>query len=398
MEAPITIIIASHQKAERDRLHKLLAGHHDVQVVGEAQNNQECLDMALRQRPQVLIIQENIPAQGGLHLVHQVSERSSDIGVILMLDSCTDEEVWHKMLQAGVQDFISHNTSDDRVVEMIRRVVRTRQASLTSSQSDEQVAKNRVIAVTAPRSGTGKTVIATNLAVALAKKHNMVALADLNIVGGDVAVLLDLVPQRTVADLLTNDAGVDEDMLESSMMPHGSGLHVLPAPVGGNYDSDGMSREVVQSVLRGMRNKYAITIADCGPANTEGTLAAMDFADIILVVVGNDLPRLRDAKQYLKSLVAGNYAKERIRVVVNRSGVGRVISEKEVAVLLEFPLAAYLANDNELVSGSVNMGQPFVVTAPNNSLSREVVKLADALIPTVGAAAKKSKPFFGMFF
>lgn len=397
MEAPITIIIASYQMTERERLRKLLAGHHDVQVVGEASNDQECLNLASRQRPQVLMIQENIPTQGGLHLAQQITERSGDIGVILMLDNCTGEEMWHKMLHAGVRDFITRNTPDDRIVEAIRRLAASRKASVTPGPAEEEISKNRVITVTAPRSGTGKTMIATNLAVALAQKQDKVALLDLNLIGGDVAVLLDLVPQRTVADLMTSYAGVDEDVMESLMMKHRSGLYVLPAPVGGNYDSNGMSRSVVQNVLHFMRNRCAFTIADCGHPSSEGTLAAMDSSDIILVAVGNDLPRLRDAKQYLKNLVAGNYSKERIRVVVNRSGVGKAINEKEAESLLEFPVAAYLSNDDGLVSESINMGQPFVVSSPHKPLSRELLKLADDLSAAAEVVPKKSKSIFGGF-
>jgi len=397
MEAPITIILASHQMTERERLRKLLAGQRDIQVVGEVQNDQECLALVLRQRPQVLIIQDDIPTQGGLNLARQIIEKSSDIGVILMMNHSTGEEIWHKMLQSGVHDFISRNTADDRVVEMIHHVAAARQTATTNSAAEEQISKNRIIAVTAPRNGTGKTVIATNLAVTLAKKQDKVMLLDLNLVNGDVAVLLDLVPQRTMVDLMTSYAGVDDDMMESLTVLHRSGLYVLPAPVGANYDSTGLSRSVVQHVLQFIRNKYIFTIADCGQPSSEGTLAAMDSADIILVVVGNDLPRLRDAKQYLKNLVDGNYSKERIRVVVNRSGIGKAINEKEAESLLEFPVTAHLSNDDELVSESVNMGQPFVVASPNKPLSRELLKLADNLSDVVEVVPKKSKSIFGMF-
>jgi len=396
MATPITIIIASNLMTERERLRKQLAGHHDVQVVGEAQNDQECLDLALRQRPRVLLIQEDLPAGGGLPLAQQIADRASEIGIILMLTHAVNEELLHKLLHAGVRGFIARTTTDELVVEEIRRLAGARRAAATLSPVEAARSQNQVITVVAPRGGTGKTVIATNLAVALARKQAKVSLLDLNLIGGDVAVLLDLVPHRTVADLMTSYAGIDEDVMESLMMRHDSGVDVLPAPIEGNFDSNRLSRAVVQNVLQFMRHQYAFTIADCGHPSFEGTLAAMDSSDIILVVVGNDLPRLRDAKQYLKKLIAANYAKERIRVVVNRSGGGQTIDRKEVESILELP-AAHLSNDNELVEGSVNMGQPFVVAAPHKPLSRELLKLADDLAPPAGAAPKKAKLIFGMF-
>ena len=397
MAAPITIIIACTQVTERERLRKQLAIHRDIQVVGEAQTDQECLELALRQRPRVLLIQEDIRTQGGLQLAQQITEKSSDIGIILMLTHTLGEELSRKMLYAGVRGFITRNTTDDSVVGEIRRLAAARRAVTTASAVEATISKNRVIAVVAPRGGTGKTVIATNLAVALAKKQDKVSLLDLNLIGGDVAVLLDLVPQRTVADLMTSYAGIDEDVMESLMMRHHSGVYVLPAPIDGNFDSNRLSRSVVQNVLQFMRNQYTCTIADCGHPSFEGTLAAMDSADIILVVVGNDLPRLRDAKQYMNKLITANYSKERIRVIVNRSGGGKAITRKEVETILEFPVAAHLSNDGELVCESLNIGQPFVASAPHKPLSRELVRLADDLAPSDGVVPKKARLLFGMF-
>lgn len=181
------------------------------------------------------------------------------------------------------------------------------------------------------------------------------------------------------------------------MMRHRSGLYVLPAPIDGRFDSNRLSRSVVQNVLQFMRNQYTCTIADCGHPSFEGTLAAMDSADIILVVAGNDLPRLRDTKQYMNKLIAANYSKERIRVVVNRSGGGKAITKREVESILEFPVAAHLSNDGELVCESLNIGQPFVTSSPHKPLSREFVKLADDLAPTERVVSKKARLLFGMF-
>ena len=72
---------------------------------------------------------------------------------------------------------------------------------------------------------------------------------------------------------------------------------------------------MVQSILEALREHYEYTIVDTGYANLESTLAAMDYSDQILVVVGMDLPRLRDGKLYLKNLLAANYPKEKIRVI-----------------------------------------------------------------------------------
>jgi len=150
-----------------------------------------------------------------------------------------------------------------------------------------------------------------------------------------------------------------------------------------------LSRYMVQSIVEALREHYECTIIDTGYANLESTLAAMDYSDMILVVVGMDLPRLRDGKLYLKNLLAANYPKEKIRVVVNRASGSREISSGEVESILEFPIAAQLPNDEALVGSSVNLGQPFVMSSPSKPLSKAVIALAEDLSPAVASAGKK---------
>jgi len=222
-------------------------------------------------------------------------------------------------------------------------------------------------------------------------------LLDLNLIGGDVAVLLDLIPQRTLGDLMPTFVGIDDDVMDSVMVKHACGLRVVPAPLNGMYDSSLMSRPLVQNILRFLRMRCNYTVVDTGYPSLESTLAAMDASDIILVVVGNDLPRLRDGKQYLRNLIAANYPKERIRLIANRTGVTKEIPTKEIESILEFPVTAMLPNDDELVGMSVNLGQPFVLSSPNKSLSKILANLADSLSVAADANQKKRKSVFTLF-
>lgn len=58
------MLIANSQLAECERLRKQLADHSDIQVIAEVQNDLECIKAVLRQRPQVILIQEELPSAG----------------------------------------------------------------------------------------------------------------------------------------------------------------------------------------------------------------------------------------------------------------------------------------------------------------------------------------------
>lgn len=397
MDRVIKIIIADNEAGEREKLKSLLAGEADIQVVGEARDGKECLDMAVRQRPDIVLVKQDLPVISGLDAAEKITAEMPEIGVILILTGQEGEEVWHKMLRAGIKEFVTRPIAGDRLLEEVRKVTNlqakaaAKKAGTPAVPVEPEGPRRQIITVTGPRGGCGKTVIASNLAVALASASEKISLVDLNLWGGDVAMLLDLTPRRTLGDLLPGFGGIDYDVVDSVMVKHGSGVSVLAAPLMGTFDGTTLSRYMVQSILEALREHYECTIVDTGYANLESTLAAMDYADVILVVMGMDLPRLRDGKHYLKNLMAANYSKEKIRVVINRSSGSKEISPAEVESILEFPVAAQLPNDDALVSTSVNLGQPFVVSSPHKPVSRTLITLAESFTPGAEIAPAKKR-------
>ena len=397
----ITVIIAENELTEREKLKGQLANEQDIEVIGEARDGKECLELVKRHQPAVVIIKEDLPIVNGLTVAEQLSTEMPEVGVILILTGSEGQEVWHKMLRAGIKEFLTRPFPVDRLLEEVRKVhgiqskAAKRVTAVTPSTPVEpEGPKRRVITITGPRGGCGKTVIAANLAVALAGVSEKVALVDLNLWGGDVAMLLDVSPKRTLGDLLPGFGGIDYDVVDSVMSKHASGVSVLAAPLTGTFDGSTLSRYMVQSILEALRENYEYTVIDTGYANLESTLAAMDYSDLILVVVGMDLPRLRDGKLYLKNLLAANYPKEKIRVIVNRSTNSKEISASEVETILEFPVTTQIPSDDGLVGSSVNLGQAFVSSSPSKPVSKAILALAETVSPAAMSVKKRSGKWF----
>jgi pilus assembly protein CpaE len=397
----ITVIIAENELSEREKLKGQLANEQDIEVVGEARDGKECLELVKKHRPAVVLIKEDLPIVNGLTVAEQLSSEHPEVGVILILTGSEGQEVWHKMLRAGIKEFLTRPFPGDRLLEEVRKVYGIQSkaakrvtAAAPSAPVEPEGPKRRVITITGPRGGCGKTVIAANLAVALSDVSEKVALVDLNLWGGDVAMLLDVSPKRTLGDLLPGFGGIDYDVVDSVMSKHTSGVSVLAAPLTGTFDGSTLSRYMVQSILEALRENYEYTVIDTGYANLESTLAAMDYSDLILVVVGMDLPRLRDGKLYLKNLLAANYPKEKIRVIVNRSTNSKEISASEVETILEFPVTTQIPSDDGLVGSSVNLGQAFVSSSPNKPVSRAILALAETVSPMGSSVKKRSGKWF----
>ncbi len=392
----INVIIAENELSEREKLKSQLASEPDIQIVGEARDGKECFELVTRHRPDVVLIKEDLPVLNGLAAAEQITSEMPEVGVILILTGSEGQEVWHKMLRAGIKEFVTRPLAADRLLEEVRKVatIQSKAAKRAGIAAPAPAVaaegpKRQVVTVTGPRGGCGKTVIAANLAVALARTSEKIALVDLNLWGGDVAMLLDVTPKRTLGDLLPGFGGIDYDVVDSVMSKHSSGVSVLAAPLTGTFDGSTLSRYMVQSILEALREHYEYTVVDTGYANLESTLAAMDYSDLILVVVGMDLPRLRDGKLYLKNLLAANYPKEKIRVVVNRATSSKEISPSEVETILEFPVTTQIPSDDALVGSSVNLGQTFVSASPNKPVAKAILALAEAMSPSSVAVERK---------
>ena len=82
MEA-ITVIIAENELAEREKLKSLLANETDIQVIGEARDGRECVDLARRQRPTIALIKQDLPVINGLAAAEQISAEMPEVDTIV---------------------------------------------------------------------------------------------------------------------------------------------------------------------------------------------------------------------------------------------------------------------------------------------------------------------------
>ena len=158
----ITVIIAENELTEREKLKGQLANEQDIEVIGEARDGKECLELVKRHQPAVVIIKEDLPIVNGLTVAEQLSTEMPEVGVILILTGSEGQEVWHKMLRAGIKEFLARPFPVDRLLEEVRKVhgiqskAAKRVTAVTPSTPVEpEGPKRRVITITGPRGGCG---------------------------------------------------------------------------------------------------------------------------------------------------------------------------------------------------------------------------------------------------
>lgn len=117
----IRILLADDHELIRQGLMKLLSLESDFEVVGEAKDGQEALELALKLRPDVVLMDVNMPTLNGIEATKRLLEANSSIR-ILALTVCTDDQYVHEIIRAGATGYILKDVDSATLFEAIRVV------------------------------------------------------------------------------------------------------------------------------------------------------------------------------------------------------------------------------------------------------------------------------------
>ena len=236
----------------------------------------------------------------------------------------------------------------------------------------------RVLTVFSPKGGTGKTVTACNLALALALRGRRVLLLDLDVQFGDAAIVLGLEPERTVFDVVTAPGFLDAEKLAAYAARHSSGLDVLAAPLRPE-DAELVGGAKATEILGAACAAYDAVVVDTPPFFHESVLAAVDRSDELLLVLAPDVPTLKNARLALQTLELLAFPQERIRFVLNRAGARAGFGAAEIGAVLERRVDVELPDD-EAVRVGVDRGLPPACHRPTSPYATAIGELAERLL------------------
>ncbi len=298
------------------------------------------------------------------------------------------------------QAFETFLATNLQVMREMLAVISERQASTTAmlqkdSATEDQGTEGKVITIFSPKGGVGRTTLAVNLAATIRQLSNkQVALVDASLLFGDVGVMLNLEPRRSIADLLPTINELDAELVENVMIAHPTGVKVLLAPPSPEV-AELITADHMKLILSRLRELYDYIIIDTLPYLHDVTLGVLDSADTIIVVTTLEMPALKNVRVFLEVAKVLGYPAEKIKLVINRADSTGGIRLEDVESTIGTKATATMVSDGRLATLATNRGVPFVVSHRESQLAYDVITLAQdivggaALLPSRGESDKQ---------
>jgi pilus assembly protein CpaE len=246
----------------------------------------------------------------------------------------------------------------------------------------------RIIAVHGAKGGVGATTLACNLAVALhTLTQRRVTLVDADLLSGDTSVTCDVPVGRTISDLLPSIRDLDADFLDTLLAKHPTGVRLLLAP-DQLQRAEAIRGDDMQRVLAALKPYADYTIVDTSSLFTPVTVAALDEADLIVLVVTPELVALRDAARFVQLARQLGYPAEKLLVAVNRANAGKGISTAMIEEQLQHRVGGAIPSDGRVMVECQNIGELIVASRPGHKVSRSIQDLARGVASMFGWDAR----------
>lgn len=394
----IRLLIVDDIPETRENLRKLLFFESDIDVVGAAINGEEGIDMAIELKPDIVLMDINMPGVDGITASERISQ-SVPFCQIIMMSVQGESDYLRRSMLAGAREFLIKPFSSDELVSSIRRVYQLGasrrqampamvQAGLGAAAKAETKpqAAGKVVTIFSAKGGVGCSTIIVNLAIALQQSGaSKVALVDTSLQFGDVGVLLNLYASRTIADLASLAEELDDELINDIFLSHSSGVKALLAPPRPEV-ADTVTPGLVSEVLDRLRTMFDIILIDTGSVLDDVVLNVLDISDKIIVVTTPEIPAIKNAKLFFEVTEALEYERERIMFILNKVDKRINIRAEDIEANLKYKIEAQLPFDERTVTTSVNQGIPYVLGNKNSLLSQATIAMSKHLLKSLEEA------------
>lgn len=362
-------------------------------VVGESDYGIEAVTVAKEHPPDVFLVAMEEPVARSIQTIEMLGAAAPDASIIVY-STLADAGSVRRAMVAGARDYLIKPLKPEDVSRAIYGLLEQeeRKRLHISGQRAEPVARGTTLTIFGAKGGIGKTTIATNLSTALARATNAnVVLVDMDTRFGDVAIMMDIAVESSIADVSRHIEELDRESIKDYLVRHHTGVAILPAPLHPT-EWRTVTPQHIERIIDLLSQGHDYIIIDTPGTFNELIATTLELANIILLVTSMDIASIKDTALALEMLRAAQVSEDKVKLTINHSTSSNSLREEDVERVLEYRVTWRIPHDYNVASSN-QLGIPIVIAKPYARVSRAITDISYAL----SGAPRERKGFLERF-
>ena len=380
------IIICDPDPVVRSSLADRVGGSSGHLEVGSLDSAADAVERAANSC--VIVLGPGLDREAMLDFAEKAERRRGEIATVLVMRDL-DSALLREAMRSGVDDVLTLDAAGDEWTEAIGRA-EARLAAEAEPGKGVANGRGRVTAVFSTKGGSGKSLVASNIAVLARQRLGTdVALVDLDLQSGDLAIMLQLMPALSLFDAAQVVDRLDAEALAGYFTAHSSGVQLLAAPIEPSL-AEQVTPEAVTRIIGMLPDMFPMTVIDGPPLFTDQMIAALDLADDVVLIGSMDVPSIKNLRTAISTLSQLGHPRDHLRIVLNRadSKVGLRTTEVEKSLGVQVDVQIPSSRDVPL---SINQGTPLAMDRAKSPVVAAIRELVVELLPLPEEGGRRSR-------
>ena len=313
--------------------------------------------------------QENNPELD--HWIERIAVNPRSPAIFLYFREISTENLW-KALRLGAKECFTFPIQEEDFQQAVKRLAARLEVRKVPAKP------TRIISFLGCKGGIGTSFLVANLANVLAQeRRGKVLVIDLDLGFGQLNYFFDVHPEHTLAELIDNLERLDNNYLQNIFYRVSDNCYLLPAPAR-LEEAEAINADHLEKIIGYLKNNLGFRwiLIDCCHQLDEITMKALELSESLMLVTGQSIPALSNAKKMLEVLNLLELKELEVEVLINYWDRQHELGQADVETFLGTKISGTISCDYKQASFSVNEGKLLVETSPRHPIAVDLKLIA----------------------
>lgn len=366
----IPVIVLTKEKSSQEIIELYIKENSEFSFLASTDDFDKAYCAISELKQSLLVIDISEEEDFAIDFIKKSIEQNPDCKVIALTENYKTETII-KAMREGVIEILTIPLIKEQFSNALQNVIN----SITGEKIQKD--KCKTISVFSNKGGVGKTSLAMNLALELAKntKENVV-LVDLNFQLGDITTFWDLKPNFNISYMLKNIDKLNQNFLLNTIEKYkNTNLYILADPP---YfkQADYVAEKDIITLLNMLKSTFSYIVIDTTSGFGNKTIKALEMSDMILLLTTMNLPALRNSQRCLELFNSLNFNSDKVKILINRYMESEDIKVEDVEQLLKKKVFWKIPNNYFTMMSAINLGIPVAEINRDSNVARSYKDLS----------------------